>query len=147
MIKITTRIPNISGSVQRAMPTGTDMADMALDSRSIILKRTTSGLDVNGAEFKEYSERYANAKAAAGRQTSRVDLTFHNRMLGSLAIKNIMNGAELYFADGERRIVAYKHQMGIGVPQREFFGLSEREMRQLADKLAQKIQQRLNYDK
>ena len=143
MISMTATIPNMTAAAGRIIPTQQDMIDVALESRRIIIERTRGGVDMNGQGFAGYSEDYKDYRSKKGRQTEPVNLTFHNRMLGSMMVKRYLSdGAQIYFADAERRIVAWRHNEGIGVPQRRFFGMSENEFKGLIDKLAAKLRGR-----
>lgn len=143
MIKVEVRIPqDIRKMGDKLLPTQQDMKEMAGDAMNTIKKRTAEGQDVNGAAFAPYSPQYGDYRAKKGRSET-VNLMFHGRMLGSLSVEGIPNGARLFFRDRERSAIAYYHQTGQGDnPQREFFGLSDSEMRQLTDKLFTKLRAR-----
>lgn len=143
MIKVEVRIPqDIRKMGDKLLPTQQDMKEMAGDAMNTIKKRTAEGQDVNGSAFAPYSPQYGAYRVKKGRSET-VNLMFHGRMLGSLSVEGIPNGARLFFRDKERSAIAYYHQTGQGDnPQREFFGLSASEMRQLTDKLFTKLRAR-----
>lgn len=144
MIKVEVRIPqDIRKMGDKLLPTQQDMKEMAGDAMNTIKKRTAEGRDVNGSEFASYSPLYGAYREKKGRTLNPVNLMFHGRMLGSMSVEGITNGARLFFRDRERSAIAYYHQTGQGDnPQREFFGLSDSEMRQLTEKLFTKLRAR-----
>lgn len=152
MIKVEVRIPqDIRKMGDKLLPTQQDMKEMAGDAMNTIKKRTLSGTDVNGSPFERYSKDYGEWKAGKGRSNEKglnvnataVNLYYTGAMMRSLSIEGIPNGARLFFRDRERSAIAYYHQTGQGDnPQREFFGLSDSEMRQLTDKLFTKLRAR-----
>jgi len=61
----------------------------ALHAVSIITRRTGKGLDVDGRPFKPYGAAYAAKRAAAGRQTSPVNLTLTGTLLRGLRVLRV----------------------------------------------------------
>jgi hypothetical protein len=143
MIKVDVTTPDLTRSVDKMMPTAQDLVDMTDAAGFRIRKRTQGGKDVNEAEFKPYSDGYLKFKTEEGRDTSKVDLTFHNHMLGSITTRRIQDGAELYFADAERRTIARAHHYGEGIlPKREFFALNDKDQAYLLNMLQARINSR-----
>lgn len=143
MIKVDVTTPDLTRSVDKMMPTAQDLVDMADAAGFRIRKRTQGGKDVNEDEFKPYSDGYLKFKTEEGRDTSKVDLTFHNHMLGSVTTRRIQDGAELYFADAERRTIARAHHYGEGkLPKREFFALNDKDQAYLLNLLQARINSR-----
>lgn len=61
----------------------------ALHAVSIITRRTGKGIDVDGRPFKPYGAAYAAKRAAAGRQTSPVNLTLTGTLLRGLRVLRV----------------------------------------------------------
>jgi phage gpG-like protein len=129
--------------IAKTLPNQRDMLDLANEAVSVIKARTLQGVGVDGSGFADYSEGYAKYREKKGR-TASVNLTFHGRMLGSMATTNIPNGSKIYFADADRRNIAAYHNTGAGrLPQREFFGLSPIELQRLSDAMFAVIMRRV----
>ena len=113
--------------VSKLIPNQQDMQEMTIDIMTDIRQSTQAGIDLNGTAFTEYADSTKKRKIDLGRNPDLVDLTDRNRMLGqSMQVAPIQGGAKIYFADAQRRDVAMRHNQGIGVPQRTFFGVSKR---------------------
>jgi phage gpG-like protein len=143
MMTMTVSIPDLAKLGKAIQPTPSDYIDLVTATAKIIRDRTRRGIDVDGKTFTAYSEAYEEIKKQPKRNVDLVDLTLHNRLLSSMTPKPMVNGAMLYFADSERRKIAYFHQAGGRVPQREFFGLSEGEAKQLLTRLETKLRERM----
>ena len=143
MIKVDVTTPDLTRAADKMLPTAQDLVDMADAAGFRIRKRTQGGKDVNEDEFEPYSDGYLEFKTEAGRDTSKVDLTFQNHMLGSITTRRIQDGAELYFADAERRTIARAHHYGEGkLPRREFFALNDKDQNYLLNILQARINSR-----
>ena len=119
--------PKFTANAQMLIPNEKDMREMAIDIMTDIRQSTQAGIDVNGTAFAEYADSTKKKKIDLGRNPDLVDLTDRNRMLGqSMQVAPIQGGAKIFFADAQRRDVAMRHNYGIGVPQRTFFGVSKR---------------------
>lgn len=97
-----------------------------------IIKRTQSGNDKNGDPFKEYSPDYAEQKGS-----SDVDLTLMGDMLLGVQTRRTGNGVEIYL-EGDQVPKGYNHQVGDTLPKREWFGLTEDEAREIANRVKEK---------
>jgi len=128
MMQFTAKIdPKFTANAQMLIPTQQDMREMAIDIMTDIRQSTQAGIDLNGTAFAKYAKSTQDQKKLLGRDPLLVDLTDRNRMLGqSMQVAPITGGAKIYFADAQRRDVAMRHNYGIGVPQRTFFGVSKR---------------------
>lgn len=124
------------------IPTRQDMLDLASEAIDIIKKRTLAGTDIDGGRFAKYSPSYKKHREDKGRTTSVVNLAFHGDMLRSMAFRPISNGAVVFFRDAERSAIARKHNDGLGVPQRQFFGLSDAELQHLSENLSKRLRER-----
>jgi hypothetical protein len=143
MIKVDVQTPDIAKSVDKMMPTAQDLVDIADAAGFRIRKRTQGGKDVNETNFDDYSQDYKDWKESKLRDVSKVDLTFSNHMLGSVTTRRIQDGAELYFADAERRTIARAHHYGEGkLPKREFFALNDKDQAYLLNMLQARINSR-----
>ena len=147
MIKIdVVKQPNFTELAKQMPPTQQDMHRLAGDAADIIKKRTQKGADVSGTAFKPYSPSYAAYRVKKGRRESPVNLTFHGDMLGtSMQTRGTANPlAGEIFIVGDRAAVAQIHNEGLGdMPEREFFGLSDAELKKLTDALALVLKARL----
>ena len=124
------------------IPTRQDMLGLAAEAIHIIKKRTLAGTDIDGGRFAKYSPSYRQHREDKGRTTSVVNLSFHGDMLRSMAYRPISNGAVVFFRDAERSAIARIHNDGLGVPQRQFFGLSDAELQRLSENLSQRLRER-----
>ena len=124
------------------IPTRRDMLGLAAEAIDIIKKRTLAGTDIDGRRFAKYSRAYKEHREDKGRTTSVVNLSFHGDMLRSMAFRPISNGAVVFFRDAERSAIARYHNDGLGVPQRQFFGLSDAELHRLSEDLSKRLRER-----
>jgi hypothetical protein len=128
-------------------PTKQELRDTALDIRSYMLERTKSGKDVNGRPFQKYSPAYREHKAKQMTfrgDASRVNLMFTGEMHRSVSVKSSEKQSEIYYANANRGEIAYHHQVGEGVPQREHFGVSEKDQRRFLEALGKIVFKRVN---
>ena len=141
MLQFTAKIDNnFLGRAARLMPNAQDCYLMAIDLHNVIRKRTQAGIDVDGKQFHEYAETTKKKKILLGRNPELVDLTDKNRMLGqSIQTAPIQGGGRIYFADANRREIAMRHNMGIGVPKRTFFSVSKRDFDEATANLQKRI--------
>ena len=140
MIKIA-EMPNLNIDMK---PIKSDYQNIAMTIRELIKRRTRSGNDVNGRQFKGYSEAYKAWRASIGKTTEIVNLENRSEMHNSLSVKATNEYGEIYYSDADRAEVAYKHQIGLGnMPQREHFGLSETEAQSQLKKLTEIISKRI----
>ncbi len=143
MISFTAKVPNLHGMLERLLPNEQDMRDVAMDAASVIRERTASGIGSDGAGFVPYSDAYYERKQESGRNPDPVSLMWDNTMLGSMAVRKIENGAELYFASDEQQIKARRHHYGLDrMPRRPFFALMQPEFQRLTSELWQRLRGR-----
>jgi phage gpG-like protein len=102
------------------------------EARVIIVKRTASGIDVNGAAFKPYSAAYAKQKGK-----SAADLHVTTEMLGGISVNAWAKKVRIFlkgnyaFKIGRVHNVGGRSGRGTGfqMPKREFMGVTrERDM-------------------
>ncbi len=120
-----------------------------------IRTRTESGVDVHGASFREYSERYAAQKSEALGH-SRVDLTVSGRMLNDMQVTSASKtGATVSFVSqggGMKGGTFIQRSRSMGAADkaehnnatREFFGVSEEDEDALVKALEKALEERLN---
>jgi len=101
-----------------------------------LIKRTEKGRDKNMQPFKKYSPNYKGSlEFKAHGKTERVNLTLTGDMLRSVDVvdnkqKNILR---LDFDDPVEEVKAHGHIKGAGkLPKRDFWGLSEKEIDEVA---------------
>ncbi len=125
-------------------PKQQDLYNIAMKARYNIWSRTKNGKDYLGYPFAPYSEKYKLVREKLHKTTEIVNLEFTNRMLSSIQIANRPNESYIYFADANRRKIAYYHNTGAGkLPLREFFNLSSQELDILAKSLLKQIENRI----
>jgi hypothetical protein len=123
---ITFSLPNLDAFLKdfekrTKTPVSSEVLDkLAKKIKEIMIKRTKSGRDVNGKDFKPYSKNYAEKK-----RKTLVNLTDTGLMLDSIKIERADKQRTFYFS--AREDVAEKHQYGVTpMPRREFFGFGQR---------------------
>lgn len=110
---------------------------------SIIKRRTARGKDVEGHNFKPYTEQYKRFKQRRGR-TGAVDLRLSGHMMNSLTstVKKIRDGLEgLIFlrpSRGRRGVSAVDKARGNLENGRRFIGLNPKEIDRIAKALTKK---------
>ncbi len=125
-------------------PKPQELYQVAMEARYEIWRRTKSGVDYLGYQFAPYSELYAEMRKELGKTTDIVNLEFTNRMLNSMQIATRPTESYIYFADANRRKVAYNHNYGIGkLPKREFFNISGKDTEKLSRSLFRRIENRI----
>lgn len=89
-----------------------------------------------------YSKTYADSLEfkAAGKQKNDVNMTLTGQMLGSIDIKRIEgNKITIGWNDTEENNKAYNHIVGDTVPKRPFFGVTNKELRDLKSSFKEDI--------
>jgi len=107
--------------------------------RNKMLNDTISGIDYQGRRFKPYSKMYQAVRLDNNRQSSPVSLTWHGDMVRSMKAFRIANGGEIRFDSTRENTKAVRHNDGIGVPKREFFGLSKNNIEYIEKRLLRTI--------
>lgn len=123
MIKITVtgtdcvqkKLTAISGGIPTA-----DWREIGLGLRRDMQTRLDQGKDHNGAAFRKYGANTLAAKKKHGK-SSIVNLQDSGNMRRQLDVKAGATHVDVLLS-GDRREVGLKHQLGIGVPRREWFG-------------------------
>ena len=119
--KVQARYVKFLNKFPRIIQRGLDQAGEQL--KTIIVKRTESGKNVNMKDFTAYSPAYADLK---GKTT--VDLSDTNQMLQSISSKVVSrNKAQVFFRTPRQATKGLFHQKGMGkLPKRKFFGFSKK---------------------
>lgn len=107
-----------------------------------IVTNANNSVDMQGNPLTDYSDAYVKAKAryqTKGKtpnygRASKVNMKLTGKMLRSIKYTKMGNTYEIYFSDPDRANIAYIHQMGRGVPKREFFGVSKQQEKQIFER-------------
>lgn len=121
------------------VPNAGDYKQAAIVARQIIRQRTLNGNDINGAPFKPYSQATVEIRAAIGKKTDIVNLEDTNAMLGSLTTDSNNDGATVGLSNANAAAYGLSHQLGEGVPKREWFGLSKAEGQKLSTDISKRV--------
>lgn len=102
----------------------------------IVARTQDAQIDVNGRPFKKYSKAYAETTdfKLLGKSTSEVNLTATGSMLQSIdVLKDAGNVFTIGFTETIENKKAHGHQTGFEGegPKREFFGVTDRELKEL----------------
>lgn len=124
--EVTTMLSGLADLPQK----GINYWRLASQTKTIIDKRTRSGLDVHGKIFSPYSADYLEYKLERSEASfGLVDLIDYGNMLGAMTPKKTQKGSRLFFPDELQRLKAQGHDSGDGTnPRRQFFSLSEPEV-------------------
>lgn len=116
------------------------MNRLGLQAQRFIGKRTRKGKDVEGQDFKPYSDAYAKRRRRAGLQTHPVNLTWDNYtgMMRSIdhLVAHTYDKVLVYINDPtKRRIARYHNIKGAGKSKviRRFMGMNEQERVKIDD--------------
>lgn len=101
----------------------------ALDVARTMRKRTESGKDFEGKQFKPYTEAYADYREERGR-SRKPTLLFTGRMLGSIRSRGYNSKGKISLSGREGAKAWYNEQMG-----REFFEMSRDDINEVARKV------------
>lgn len=108
-----------------------------------IVERTQSGTGVNGRAFKPYSESYKKSSSfdVFGKSDD-VNLTLTGDMLGTLDIKAQSRGAiRIGWRDETQNAKAFNHHTGDTLPRRPFFGLMDKEIKEIQQEFKPRIEE------
>jgi hypothetical protein len=102
-----------------------------------IRERTQAGMDVDGAPFVDYSEKYAKFRSKHGRNVEPVDLLFSGRGLASLQVE--VRGPDSFaIASVDPEAAVYMQAQNDGnerLPARHFFDCNSQELAQVSEDL------------
>lgn len=114
-----------------------------------IVDRTESGVDVNGKEFKSYSDKYTESLAfkAFGKSSSEVNLTQTGAMLGLIDIvEDKGNKIKIGWSDDTENAKAYNHNTGDTVKKRQFFGITQADINKIKSEFKPDLKKSSNDD-
>lgn len=106
-----------------------------------IVKRTESGIDVDGKAFKKYSKEYKDSLAfkAFGKDGS-VNLRLTGQMLDTLDVKDIKaSKIKIGWDDSIENAKAFNHNTGDTLPKRQFFGITDKELAEIKDEFKDRV--------
>lgn len=112
-------------------------ASLAIDT---IENRTLDGSDIDGKKFKKYSAEYAERK---GVTRSSVDLFLDGDMLDGIGRRSSKESVSTVFIQMEKGLEtkkAYNHNVGDTLPKREFFGVTDKEAKDIAEAIKEEQQ-------
>lgn len=107
-----------------------------------IVERTGKGKDVDGNRFTGYDKDYIDSDEfeAWGKSPRKINMELTGDMLGTLDIIDIDGGrVKIGWKDDTEIKKAFNHNTGDTVPKREFFGLTDSQLKQLAEPFAEDI--------
>jgi hypothetical protein len=135
---------------------GVDVSDMPEVKQAIgqalvdhIITRTENGEDVSNKSFKGYSKEYINSLAfkAYDKSAGDVNLTLTGGMLGTLdIIEDSGNKIKIGWEDSTENAKAYNHNTGDTVKKREFFGITESEVKAISQEFKPDLKRSKNDD-
>jgi hypothetical protein len=103
------------------------MTAAILQAQTIIKKRTSAGVDVNGKAFAPYSNAYKAFRSKSGRSTT-PNLMFRGSMMNSMTATASKRRGELFFSKAEdSKKAAFNNRT------RRFFDLSKKELKRVQD--------------
>jgi hypothetical protein len=103
---------------------------LALDKMS---ERLDKGLDVNGSKMDKYSKEYKESLAyQAFEKTGVVNMQLTGSMLAAVDIIEQNKNKMKVGVTGSEAPKAYNHQVGDTLPQREWFGWKDSELKSIA---------------
>ena len=119
-------------------PDPRELFDFSEAAIELIIGRSQKGIDINGDEFPDYSPQYADKK---GVSVSEVDLTLFGEML--LGIQGDSEGSSVVLSMEKSQAGkahgnikgSYGQPTGDKNKARDFFGLSEKEARKIANEV------------
>ena len=115
--------PNIGKKVNAIVNTPASLfRDIMLNMRSRMWDRIKKSKDHNGRQFHRYAQSTVIAKEEIGRPAN-VNMADRGTMLKSVSVKYTNKNGDMFL--GAEKDIGYKHQMGIGVPKREWFGYTK----------------------
>ena len=113
-----------------------------------IKERASKGVGYGGTPFKasKYSDEYASSLEfqAHGKDKNDVNMELTGDMLGFMDIvKQTTQTVRIGWADEKENLKAFNHNTGDTVPKRNFFGLSKKELKEVAAPFMEKLPERV----
>lgn len=116
-------------------PTDSEKSNFSELAIERINQRTLDGEDVGGSTFTQYSKEYADLK---GVSRSSVDLFLEGDMLDGIGRRKSKERANTVFIQMKKGLETkkgYNHDVGDTLPKREFFGITKKEAKDIADQV------------
>ena len=117
-------------------PTREELSEFAELARDEVISRTQSGEKRGGGKFQQYSEKYAEFKGS-----NDVDLTLFGDMLDAVDAGVNGSSVNIFINDELETKKGYNHHVGDTLPERPWFGLTEKEARDLAGQVKRVIEE------
>ena len=115
-------------------PTAQEKTLFAELSIELINNRTLDGKDIDGKKFTKYSKDYAAKK---GVTRSAVDLFLDGNMLDAIETTGETRDTVSFgIVGGVDALKSDNHNKGVTLPKREFFGITQKEAKRIADEIA-----------
>ena len=132
-------LKQILGSVSRDRDVREAFFQVALDRME---ERLDEGRDVNGKLFAKYSKEYKDSLAfAAFGKDSTVTMQLSGDMRASVSILDQSESKLRIGVTGDEAPKAFNHQKGDTVPKREWFGWTDKEIKDIAKEFRPVIDQ------
>jgi hypothetical protein len=114
-----------------------------------IRQRTESGVDIDGESFKAYSKKYKESLPfKAFGKSDDVNMTLSGDMLGLMdIIDESRNVITIGWSDETNKLKAANHNGGYTLPKRQFFGVNEKELKQIVKETKADVREALNIKK
>lgn len=141
-------LSRLQKKLDKMIPDEKKLAERAAEkARELIVERVTkTGKDRYGRKFHPYSKSTIKYRQKRGKQTQYVDLKDTGSMFEALVVKPAhtpkKGRAKVVFDSRQEEDKALGHQRGIRgrLPQREFFGLTVGERRQIVKLVGRKVE-------
>ena len=104
--------------------------DITKNMLSRMRDRIRKGKDHNNRNFRRYAQATVIAKEKIGRPAN-VNMTDRGTMIRGIESKYTNRYGDIFL--GAEKDIGYKHQMGIGVPKREWFGYTKESEKKARD--------------
>lgn len=102
----------------------------------IATRTQDKNVDVNGRPLKDYSKKYIESSVFQLLKDGKTpDMTLTGSMLSNMdVLADGPNTVVIGFTDREEKLKAYNHNVGDTLPKRSFFGVTNKEVKELVTK-------------
>lgn len=122
------KITGVSLAGQRALRLA--IAQKVIDH--MVDRTRNKNVDVDGRAFKKYSEAYKKSTVFKLLKDGDVDMTLTGNMMGDLdVLSDDDQTIEIGLTDETEILKAFNHNTGDTVPKRQFFGITEKELKDI----------------
>ena len=133
--------PNIGKKVDAIVNTPASLfRDITKNMLSRMRDRIRKGKDHNNRNFRRYAQATVIAKEKIGRPAN-VNMTDRGTMIRGIESKYTNRYGDIFL--GAEKDIGYKHQMGMGVPKREWFGYTKESEKKARDEYEKYIKKAL----